>query len=98
MSDETPTHSTSCTTGPPDMLDFLLRFKRLPQLSDDPPPWTYKGWLVPYLMFLHSVCPAVGNRWGYHLRTLDTGKLLDEPIPQITFGPADEKVFTLLHQ
>src|SRR5262245_13139004 len=40
--------------------------------------------------------PAVADRWGYHLRTLEAGKLLDEPIPPIAFGAPDNKVFSLL--
>jgi hypothetical protein len=70
----------------------------LPQLGDDPPPWKYRGWLLPYVIGLHAQIPATSNRWGYYLRTLEAGKLLEEPIPQITFGPADQRVFTLLHQ
>jgi hypothetical protein len=47
---------------------------------------------------LHARIPAVADRWGYHLRTLEAGKLLDEPIPQVTFGPPDSRVGTFLHQ
>jgi len=53
--------------------------------------------LLPYVIQLHGRYPAVGNRWDYHLRTLEAGKLLDEPIPQVHFGEANNKVFTLLH-
>src|SRR5262249_30679722 len=42
--------------------------------------------------------PAVADRWGYHLRTLEAGRLLEEPIPQVVFGPPDHKVFGLLQQ
>jgi hypothetical protein len=35
--------------------------------------------------------PAVADRWGYHLRTLEAGRLLDEPIPQIALHDAVEK-------
>jgi len=38
------------------------------------------------------------DRWGYHLRTLDAGRLLDESIPQIAFGAPDPKVHGLLHE
>jgi hypothetical protein len=48
-------------------------------------------------MLIHENHPAVPDRWGYHLRTLEAGRLLDEPIPQIAFGPPDNKVFSLLH-
>jgi hypothetical protein len=52
--------------------------------------------MLPYLVLLHEKIPAVKDRWDYHLRTLEAGKLLDEPIPLIRFGPANEQVFKLL--
>lgn len=82
----------------PDLDDFVRRLKRLPRLGDDPPPWSYRGWLLPYVIQLHALIPAVRDRWGYHLRTLDAGRLLDEPIPQISFGPCDNSVFPLLRE
>ncbi len=84
-------------TTPPDLTAFVQRGGRLPCLGDTPPPWHYRGWLLPYVIGLHGLVPAVADRWGYHLRTLEVGKLLDEPIPQIAFGPPDKKVFSLLH-
>jgi hypothetical protein len=80
----------------PDLGTFIARHGRLPRLGDAPAPWRYRGWLLPYVIELHALVPAVSDRWGYHLRTLEAGRLLDEPIPQIAFGPPDEKVFALL--
>jgi hypothetical protein len=77
---------------------FVSRHHRLPRLGDVPAPWHYRGWLLPYVIQLHQLCPAVGDRWGYHLRTLEAGRLLDEPIPQIAFGPPDNHVFSLLQE
>jgi hypothetical protein len=85
-------------TDPVDMVAFVSGFRRLPRLGDPMPPWTFRGWLLPFVIALHGVCPAVSNRWDYHLRTLEAGKLLDEPIPQISFGPPDQRVFRLLEQ
>jgi len=48
-------------------------------------------------MQLHGLIHAVTDRWGYHLCTLQAGKLLDEPIPQISFGSPNNKVFSHLH-
>jgi hypothetical protein len=76
---------------------FLNEFGRLPMLGDNPPPWCYRGWLLPYIVLLHESCAAVADRWDYHARTLQAGKLLDEPIPKIAFGPGDQRVFQLLH-
>jgi hypothetical protein len=52
--------------------------------------------LLPYVILIHENNPAGPNRWGYYLRTLEAGRLLNEPIPQITFGPPDTKVFSRL--
>jgi tRNA A-37 threonylcarbamoyl transferase component Bud32 len=91
--------SPACLPGPlADLSAFAARHGRLPRLGDDPAPWHYRGWLLPYLIELHALIPAVANRWDYYLRTLEAGKLLDEPIPQISFGPADTRVFTLLQE
>jgi hypothetical protein len=82
---------------PPDLPAFIERQGRLPLLGDTPPPWHYRGWLLPYVIQLHGLVPAVADRWDYHLRTLEAGRLLDEPIPHIAFGSPDNKVFSLLH-
>jgi hypothetical protein len=79
-----------------ELAGFVSRNHRLPQLGDVPPPWHYRGWLLPYVIQLHQLSPAGGDRWGYHLRTLEAGRLLDKPIPQIAFGPPDNRVFSLL--
>lgn len=79
-----------------ELTEFLNRARRLPRLGDARAPWQYRGWLLPYVIQLHVVIPAVADRWGYHLRTLDAGKLLDEPIPQITFRRPDNKIISLL--
>jgi hypothetical protein len=79
-----------------DLAAFAAAHGRLPCLGDARAPWRYRGWLLPYVIGLHARVPAVADRWGYHLRTLEAGRLLDEPIPQIAFGPADHKAFGLL--
>jgi hypothetical protein len=80
-----------------DLHAFVEREKRPPRLSDAIPPWHYRGWLLTYVIQLHAVIPAVADRWGYHLRTYEAGRLLDEPIPQIIFGPPDNKDLSLFH-
>jgi hypothetical protein len=80
-----------------DLATFFSRENRLPRLGDSPPPWCYRGWLLPYAFLIHEFCPAVANRWGYYFRTVEAGKLLDEAIPQIAFGAPDQRVFSLLH-
>jgi hypothetical protein len=109
----------SVVTSPPEsthpraeVFYFLSREARLPRIGDERAPWTYCGWMLPYVISLHAHplfgkchnklndkfpatltstrlsergighCP---DRWGYHLRTLAAGELLDEPIPRIEF-------------
>ena len=96
-----------------EVFHFLNRERRLPRIGDERAPWTYCGWMLPYVISLHAHplfgksldkksielnatvrsrnlyergighCP---DRWGYHLRTLAAGELLDEPIPRIEFS------------
>jgi hypothetical protein len=80
------------------LTSFVKEHGRLPRLGDEPAPWRYSGWLLAYVIGLHALIPAVGDRWGYHLRTLEAGRLLDEPIPPIRFGPANERVFGMLQE
>ena len=53
-----------------DLSSFIQQQHRLPRLGDSPQPWTYRGWLLWYVIGLHALIPAVANRWDYHLRTL----------------------------
>jgi hypothetical protein len=64
--------------------DFVNEYGRLPLIGDDRDPWTYRGWLLPYLALCESH-PLVSPRYEYVARTLAAGKLLDEPIPQCKF-------------
>jgi hypothetical protein len=76
--------------------DFLQEHGRLPKLGDPEPPWTFKGWALPYVQQIHALHPDVPDRWGYLLRTLEAGHLLDEPIPPIHFGPTNQQVAGML--
>jgi len=57
---------------------------RLPRLGDPCPPWTYRGFLLPYVIQLHSIHPEIPDRWGYYFHALECG-LTTEPIPQLSF-------------
>jgi hypothetical protein len=81
----------------PDLGAFSAQNQRLPRLGDAVPPWRFQGWLLPYVIQLHALVPAVADRWGYHLRTLEAGRLLDEPIPQISFEATAKDGLSLLH-
>jgi N-6 DNA Methylase len=76
---------------------FVNRHHRLPRLGDAVAPWHYRGWMLAYIILIHERCPAVADRWGYYLGTLEAGQLLDEPIPQIVFGQADKRINSMLH-
>lgn len=78
---------TALVPAPTSELDinhFFLQNGRLPRLGDKIAPWEYRGWLRWYCQLAHGHPDAV-DRWGYYMRTLEAGHLLDEPIPQIVF-------------
>ena len=87
---------TKNSVMPVDLNAFLYQHHRLPRLGDVPAPWKYRGWLLVYIIQLHALIPAVADRWDYHLRMLEAGKLLDEPIPQIVFGEPNNTIFDKL--
>jgi hypothetical protein len=72
--------------GLPNLTRFFLENGRLPHLTDEVKPWNYKGWLLAYVMEIQRVHPQVVDRWGYHLKTLEAGRLLAEQIPRIEFS------------
>lgn len=34
--------------------DYLIEHGRLPRMGEDPQPWAYRGWLLPYVIALHE--------------------------------------------
>jgi len=52
-----------------------------PHLKRDIPP---HGWLLPVLLDVESL---TWGRWDHWMRTMEAGRLLDEPIPPIAFAP-----------
>lgn len=61
----------------------------LPRWSDEAghkQPWTYQGWILPYIIRLHDHLFSPFNRWSYYLDTLTTGALLPHPIPELHFA------------
>lgn len=83
MSTAPAIHQTE-PNGQPLLSDFVNQYGRLPRIGDDHDPWTYRGWLLPYLALCEQH-PQVAPRYDYVMRTLEAGQLLDEPIPQINF-------------
>jgi hypothetical protein len=81
-----------------DLVTFVNQHDRLPRIGDALAPWHYRGWLLAYVILIHEQFPSVADRWGYHLRTLEAGRLLDEPIPQIVFDSPDKRVHSQLHE
>jgi hypothetical protein len=64
---------------------YVFEHGRLPRAGEKRQPWTYRGWLLPYLVGCHSA-GLCENRWGYQFEALNAGKLPDSEIPQIHFG------------
>lgn len=93
--------------GNPSLSRFFFENGRLPYATDEIKPWSYRGWLIPYIQMCENLSknkamikkieslalegkkpfrvPYISPRYDYVLRTLEAGKLLDEPIPQIEF-------------
>jgi hypothetical protein len=51
----------------------------LPRVGEDPAPWQYRGWLLPYVVQIYEQHPDVPDRWGYLCATAQAGNLLDDP-------------------
>jgi hypothetical protein len=76
---------------PRTVFDFMLQHGgRLPKLGDAIAPWEYRAWALPYVQDAPRFYADIPDRWGYHLATLDAGKLLDAPIPRLHFASAGE--------
>lgn len=78
------------------LLAFSLKNGRSPTPDDDVPIWCYRGWMLTRIAELHSTTAACNDRWGYHMRTIMAGRVLDEPIPKIVFGEANPRAVGLL--
>lgn len=76
--------SDTKNNGQPQLLEFVNEYGRLPRIGDDHDPWTFRGWLFPYLE-LCEADPRVSPRYDYVNRTIEAGRLLEEPIPQCVF-------------
>lgn len=72
--------------------EVLLRRGRPPHLGDeDGPPWRFRGWMLPMVMDLLPAESGIGwGRWRYWLTIRHSGKLPDEPIPEVEFGRPEE--------
>lgn len=75
-----------------DIVKFIRENGRMPFLSDDRKPWTYRGWLTYYVVRAHEVLPILGNRYGYLADILYHGSLPWRDIPQISFTEQDMSV------
>ena len=67
-----------------DLRAFVETKYRLPRLDDPRPPWTYRGFLLPYVIELHHMHPQITDRWRYYFRIVEYG-LIPDPIPQVSF-------------
>jgi hypothetical protein len=67
-----------------DINHFALATGRMPRLGDEVPPWHYRGWLLNQVQ-LADDHPKAPGRWNHHMRILEAGRLVDEPIPHMRF-------------
>jgi len=79
----------------PDIVAFIAENSRFPHLGDPVNPWDYRGWLLPYVFNVPACVKDLPDRWDYLQRTVAAGKLLDEPIPRITFLDSYERSDTM---
>lgn len=68
-----------------DINRFVLQHGHMPFLSDDVPPWHYRGWLL-FQVQMADQHPEATGRWDHYIRTLEANHLLEEPIPQMRFA------------
>ena len=59
--------------GNPVLGRFLIENGRVPFASDEIKPWSYRGWLVPYLQLCESL-PQIAPRYDYVIRSLCCGR------------------------
>lgn len=67
-----------------ELIDFIRANDRMPFITDDRKPWTYRGFLLPLVqqMHKHPRCNT-GDRWGYYFQCLHEGRLIPERLPQV---------------
>ncbi len=67
-----------------ELIDFIRANERMPFITDDRKPWTYRGFMLPLVqqMHRHPNCNT-GNRWGYYAQCLHEGRLIPERLPQV---------------
>lgn len=73
-----------------DLDAFVAGHHRFPRLGDLRSPWTYPGFLLPYVIQLHNLHPHMPDRWGYYQQIRECG-LTSDPIPQIAFCDSPDR-------
>lgn len=71
------------TRDPSGIAGFMTARGRLPKLEDKRKPWSFRGWLLPYVIDVWPICGRAG-RWGWWLEAMETGEL-PGPIPRLDF-------------
>ncbi len=77
-----------------DQIRQAKNWPRKPDLTLDITPPGH-GWLLPVLIECESRC---WGRWDHWLRTMEAGRILDEPIPQIQFAPHEATLARKMHE
>jgi hypothetical protein len=68
----------------PELIDFIRDNQRMPFITDERRPWTYRGFALPIVqaMHRHPRCNT-GDRWGYYAQCLHEGRLIPHRLPQV---------------
>ncbi len=69
---------------------FVETHRRLPRLGNPRPPWTYRGFLLPYAVQLHHSQALIPDRWGYYFQILRCG-LTPDSIPHLSFCSSPDR-------
>jgi hypothetical protein len=64
---------------------FVQAYGRVPLITDERKPWTYRGWLMHYVLLIEEQ-QDIPKRWNYWFNTMMSGKLLEEQIPRISLS------------
>ena len=81
----------------PRFFEYIKSEGRVPRLGDMRSAHSYRGWML-FQVWLLSGTRGIHSRWIYYFETLAAGRILDRPIPPLSFNtPPLTKDGTLAH-
>lgn len=81
----------------PRFFEYIKSEGRVARLGDARAAHSYRGWML-FQVWLLSGTRGIHSRWIYYFETLAAGRILDRPIPPLSFStPPQTKDGTLSH-